>query len=297
VLDNRDGSLIAPRMFSQFTLTRGLKIAGTSYGQSAGTFYVIGYRYSLNDRLLEIDATDAHGLLTAWFSHNVFTYSGETVKQLVEAVCALAGVHSVAFDSCPAWGDSVITFSHPVAVNAHYSLHSLATRVPFEFLAREDGSLYFYVPTTAPSAVYTYGTGAGDHILWPGSFGGHEAITYIQVVGNPPRTQAGEAIDTAALYNTGLTQTLFVNNRGVITDAQTTALANALLVNAQERKRAGLFEAPPSFALEPGDVITFNAGSAYANGAGPWRVEQFEEHFNEPGPRPFFQRITVRGTA
>jgi hypothetical protein len=296
-LDNRDGSLIAPRIFSVFTLTRGLIVAGVSYAQSAGVYYVTGYRYYLNDLVLEIDATDAHGLLATWFSHNVFTYNGQTVKQLVETVCALAGVHTVTFDGFSAWTDTIATYAQPVGVNAHYSLSALAKRVPFEFLAREDGSLYFYVPTSAPASVYAYGAGVGEHTLWPGVFGAQDSVTYIQAVGGTPRSMVAEALDTTTLYDQGRKGAALINERSLTVDTQATTLAGAALVQAQEKKHHGVFEAPPNFALEPGDVINFGTGSAYANAVGPWRVEEFEEHFNQPGAKPFFQKITVRGTA
>jgi hypothetical protein len=203
------------------------------------------------------------------------------------------------FDSFPAWTDLVSSFSHPVGNHAQYSLRALATRVPFEYFAREDGSLFFYVPTVAPPSLYTYGgnAAAGEHEMWPGVFGRRPTFTYFQLVGNPPRSQAGESLDISELYNAGRMHTMIINNRQVTTDPETTVLANALLVAHQERKHAGQFEAPPNFALQPGDVISFGQGPTYAAGEGNWRVEVFEEFFNQPGPRPFFQRITVRGTA
>jgi hypothetical protein len=325
LLDNRDGSLTTPRLFSIFTLNRGLVVLGVSFGQSAGTWYVTDFRYLTADGLLEITATDARGLLSSWFADTAYTYRGATVKFLVEWICALAGVHTVAFDGFAAWTDTIAAYTHPIAENAIFSLKSLSQRVPFEYVPQEDGSLYFYVPSAAPAPVYTFGTAAGEHQAWVTAnpravanhsqlitpslldspswsfkglpwFGGSESVTYLQDIGSPPRNRVGQAVDQTALNTMGRRRTLILNDRRLRSDADTTEAANALLVAAQERKRAGAFDAPPSFALEPADVVTINNGG-YAQTAGPWRVEQFEEHFNLPGARPFFQRITLRGTA
>jgi hypothetical protein len=61
-----------------------------------------------------------------------------------------------------------------------------------------------------------------------------------------------------------------------------------------ERGKYGRFESPPNFALEIGDVVTFDSG--WAGTSGPWRVETFTELFGAQGARRFYQRVTVRGT-
>ncbi|MEP7359781.1 MAG: hypothetical protein ABI847_21195, partial [Anaerolineales bacterium] len=163
VLDNRAGALTRPRLFSELTLSRGYVVSGVNTTQSAGRWYVAGFRYAQNDELLELECFDARGLLATWFAAEAANYRLDTVATLVERICALAGVHSVSFDSFAAWGDVVTAFTHPLGENALYSLRSLAERVPFEYLVKEDGSLYFYVPSTGPASVYTYGSGAGAH--------------------------------------------------------------------------------------------------------------------------------------
>ena len=321
LLDNRNGSLSTPHLFSLFTLTRGLVIDGAPYGQSAGAWYVTGFRYLLAGGLLEISATDARGLLGSWFADTAYTYRGASVKLIVERICALAGVHTCTFDAASAWTDTVNAYTHPIGENAIFSLRSLSERVPFEYVPQEDGSLYFYVPTAAPAAVDTYGGAPGEHQAWlsappktrserapsinsapawsferPPYFGAGESVSYLQDIGSPPRDRVGEAIDQAALNDSGRRRSLIINDRRLTADAPTTAAANGLLLAAQERQRSGLFASPPSFSLEPGDVITLNSGG-YAQSAGTWRVEQFEEHFNQGGARPFHQLISVRGTA
>jgi|SRR5579859_2135046 len=310
LLDNRSGLLTAPNLYSLFTLTRGLVINGVQYGQSAGVWFVTGFRYLLADGLLEVTATDVIGLLGSWISDTSFTYRGATVKFLVERVCALAGVHTVTFDAFPGWTQVVAAYTHPIGQSALYSLSSLTDLVPFEYVPQEDGSLKFYVPTTGPASVYTFGLGAGEHNAWlsraptslnwgfdaPPWFGAGDSITYLQDIGSPPLNRVAEAIDQGALNATGRRLSLIINDRRLITDPAATAAANALLVAEQESKHVGIFAAPPSFSLEPGDVINFS-GATYAATAGPWRVEQIAEHFNVSGPEPFHQVISVRGTA
>ena len=316
LIDNRAVNLATPKLFSVFTLTRGLVVNGVSYGQSAGTWYVTAFRFVSSDQILEIVATDASGLLSSWFADTAYTYRGATVKFLVERICALAGVHTVTFDATASWTNTVPSFTHPVGENAVSSLKSLGQRVPFEYVPQEDGSLYFYVPAASPATVYTYGVNGTDHAAWlsgapavgsgstalgpiqaPPWFGQLESVTYLQDIGSPPRNRVVEGIDQTQLYITGRRRSLVINDRRITTDAANVAAAAALLVAAEERKRAGLFEAPPSFSLEPGDVVAISGGSAYAAANGPWRVEHIEEFFNKSGRVAFAQRITVRGTA
>jgi hypothetical protein len=296
VLDNRAGTLTAPRLFSELTLNRGYLDNGVSYTQSAGLWYVAGFRYLETDELLELQCFDARGLLAIWFAAEAASFRLDSVATLVERICALAGVHTVSFDGFAAWGDVISAFTHPVGENALYSLRSLAERVPFEYIVKEDGSLYFYVPTAGPASVYTYGSGPSEHKFWPGEFGAAPAINYLQVVGSPPRNRVTVAKDAASLDDTGRRRSLVVNDRRITTDANGTELSDALLVVVEESKRAGSFTSPPAFGLEPGDVIDFNNG-LYADTAGPWRVERVEESFNDGGKRPFVQRISLRGTA
>ena len=320
LIDNRSGALAAPRLFSVLTLTRGLVIEGVQYPQSAGAWYVTGYRFLFADGLLQLSCTDARGLLGSWFAETAYTYRGATIKFLVQWVCALAGVHTTTFDANAAWSDTISAFTHAAPENATSSLRSLAERLPFEYVVREDGSLYFYVPTAAPASVYTFGGGPGEHAAWlaskpttrsaaprvgavpswalntPPWFGADESVTYLQFIASPPRNRVAEGVDLATLAATGRRRSLLINDRRVTTDAATTAAAAAHLVSQMEHRRAGVFDAPPSFALEPGDVISIS-GTTYPATAGTWRVAQFEERFNAGGARPFYQRLTLKGTA
>ena len=171
----------------------------------------------------------------------------------------------------------------------------------FEYIVKEDGSLYFYVPSAAPASGYTFGGGAAEHPLWPAEsggegFGGAPAVNYLQVIGSPPRSRVSLAKNAGRLDDTGRRRSLIVNDRRITTDADGAELASALLAAAAESQRAGQFTSPPAFNLEPGDVINFNNG-LYAATAGPWRIERIVESFNESPRRPFYRHITLRGTA
>lgn len=295
VLDNRAG-LAAPQLGARLTLERGFRIAGVDYYVSAGVYHVTGIRYLLDGNLLEVQGIDPLGLLTTFVADTAFNFANETVQSLVTAVCALAGVHAVSFDTHALWDEAVAAFTHPANENARVSLESLRERVPFDYLIEEDGTVAFYVPGAGPAATYTYGRGAGEHVYWPGEFGAQDAPNYVRVIGAPPRTVGGEAADETALASAGRPRTFFILDRRVTTTAAADALAAAWLLFFQERGRAGHFEAPPNFALEVGDVIAF-AGAGYEAAAGPWRVEQIHELFNAPNARKFVQRIHLRGTA
>lgn len=296
-LDNRAGTLTAPKLFTALTLSRGYTRAGVTSRQSAGVWYVAAYRYTQGDELLELDCFDARGLLATWTATFAHSFRTDTVAVLVERLCALAGIHTVTFDSFAAWSDVITAFSHPAGENTLYSLRSLAERVPFEYIVKEDGSLYFYVPTASPASVYTYGPGASEHRFWPGEFGLAQSINYLQVIGSPPRSRVTFAQDTQSLKDTGRRRTLLINDRRITTDANGTELSDAYIVVVKESKRTGRFTAPPSMSIEAGDVVDFN-DSLWADTNGPWRVERIAESYNlKAGQHPFFQTITLRGTA
>ena len=296
VLDNRDGLAATPSLYSQLTLERGFHSAGSDYYVSAGAYYVTGFRYLLDDHLLEVQAIDTLGLLTTFVSDVSFNFEGETVQSLVTLICALAGAHSVSFDGNAIWSDTVEAFTHPANETARLSLDALRERVPFDYTVAEDGTIAFYVPSASPAAAYTYGRGAGQHVYWPGEFGEADGPTYVRVIGSPPRTVGGEDTHQAAIYAAGRAHAAFVLNRQVKTTADADELSAALIVFYTERARAGFFEAPPNFALEAGDVVEFADGH-YSDTAGPWRVEQIQELFNPPSGKKLVQRIHLRGTA
>ncbi len=295
-IDNRDGLATAPQLNALLTLERGYHSAGSDHYQSAGAYYVVGFRYLLEDQVLEVRAVDTLGLLTTFVSDAAFNFEGETVQALVTLLCALAGVHSVSFDASPLWADTLSAFTHPANENGRVSLESLRERLPFDYTVEQAGTLAFYVPAASPAVDYLYGRGAGEHTHWPGEFGRNDSPNYTKVVGAPPRTVGGERADHTALYAAGRRQTEFILDRRVKLAADARALAAARVVFNQERRGGGYFEAPPNFALEVGDVVEFSGG-LYADTAGPWRVEQIQELFNPPSGRRFFQRIWLRGTA
>jgi len=298
-VDNRLGALAEPKLFSKLTLDRGLRIDGTDYTVGAGSFFVTRYLYIVQDNLIRIEAADALGLLALWSADQTLLYSGERVDALVELVCALAGVHVVAFDAASVWANTLSAFAINANTTALSALRELQARASFEAVAKQDGSLSCFVPTAAPASGYTYGSASGQHAHWPGLFGRTQAPTALFVAGlyDPavPQQYGGEAHDLAAQAAQGFRLSDLLRDDRLITDAQASALASSRLILAQEAARVGTLDAPPSFSLEPGDVV--DLGSGWPSTNGPWRVHAFAESYNAPGPRKFFQRLTLRGTA
>jgi hypothetical protein len=290
------GALALPEPGSVLTLERGYHISGSDFYVPAGTYYVAGFRYNSQDRLLHIRAFDALGALTSWVADTAFTWRAQSVETIARQLCGLAGVQPVTFDASPMWDHTIASFTHPAGETGRLTLHGLAERVPFEYTVRQDGTLHFYVPAASPPAGYTFGYGAGEHQYWPGEFGSEATPTYATVVGSPPRTSVGEAARQAAMYAAGRRLTERIHDPRVQSGAHAAELAAARLVLHAERARAGSFSAPPCFSLEVGDVVAFS-GPRYEATAGPWRVEAFAEYFNVDTPRRFVQHITLRGTA
>ena len=296
VLDNRPG-LGVPELYSLLTLERGFRVAGTDYYVSAGTYLVSGFRYRLDSNLLEVQAIDAIGLLTTFVSDTSYNWRSHTVQNLVTAICALAGLHAVSFDGSGLWAETISSFTLPANANGREALEDLRERVPFDYVVSEAGAVSFYVPTAAPSSSYTYGRDSGEHTYWPGEFGQADTPNAVRIVGQNPRSHGGISSDEAAISAAGRMRTAYVLDRRVTSVADADALAAAWEVFYRERAKAGDFEAPPNFALEVGDVISF-AGppGTYQASAGPWRVEQIQELFNPPNTKKYVQRIHLRGT-
>ncbi len=295
LIDNRAGTATTPALHSLLTLERGYQIEGVDYYVSAGTFYVTGFRCLSRDQLLEVTAVDAAGLLGAWVADQAFAMRAARVDTLVEHFCALAGVHTVSFDGSALWAATLANFTLVGGATGLTALRALQARVPFDLAVQADGSLYCYVPAAGPPALETFGTGAGQHALWPGEFGASVAANFINVAGSPPATVGSDAYVAAVVRAAGRRWNALTVNPRLTANADADALAAALLIQHSEQARAGVFQCPPHLALEPGDVIAV-ADSAYAAAAGPWRVTAIEEHFNTQRAKPFYQRVTVRGT-
>jgi len=282
---------------------RGYIVAGITYIVQAGTFYLVGHRFLKADKVCRLMAVDALGLLDAWEADQTFRYDGETLKALVELVCAIGGVHTVSFDAAAVWTDTIGIFTLNPGISGLAALRSIAQRANAECVVLEDGSISFFVPTASPASTYTYGNDAGNHNHWVGEFGRGIAPNFEAVFGVYDTSigqQIGEDVaDYTAQAEAGRKFADITNERRILVTADATELANARLVLAKEFKRVGECETPPNLALEPMDVVAFSASvSAFANTAGGWRVEAFTEEFGGPRrDRRYFQHLTLRGVA
>ncbi|MCC7361229.1 MAG: hypothetical protein IT317_17215 [Anaerolineales bacterium] len=295
LVDNRAGAATEPALNSVFTLERGYTVDGVDYAVAAGTFWVTGYRYLGRGALLEVTAVDAAGRLAGWTADQSFALRGARVDTLVEHLCALAGAHAVSFDASPLWAVTVANFTLAGGGSALAALRALQARVPFEWTAQADGSLYCWLPAASPTAAATFGAADGEHALWPGEFGASAAVNFVSVAGAPPATVGSDAYAAAEVLAAGRRWVALSAQPRLTLNADADALAAALLIGAREQARAGAFDCPPHLGLEPGDVIEVNDGT-YAAEAGPWRVARVEEHYGARGTRPFYQRVTLRGT-
>jgi len=291
---NQDAVITAapPKRYATLTLERGLNVAGIDYYVSVGPFTLIGFRFTLQDNVCRLIAVDALGLLALWQADQSFHWEGETLRQLVRFVCALAGVHAVADDSHAIWTDTISSFTIQPGGSALYALDSLAARGNFDVLMQEDGSLYCFVPSASPAAQHTYGLAAGQHNYWPGSFGEGPSPNYLAVYPDD-ENQSDAALDSSDMQLGRRQSDAFIDRR-LAAGADVQQLSDARRVLAQELRRVAELEAPVNFALEPGDVLAFGAHyeSAYT-----WRALGFVERYGLSKQRPFFQAITLRGTA
>ncbi|MCC6190787.1 MAG: hypothetical protein IT318_17315 [Anaerolineales bacterium] len=292
LVDNRAGALATPQLNAELTLERGYQIEGVDYYQSAGIFYVTGFRFLARDQLLELTAVDARGLLGSWLADQAFTQRGQTVETLAEIVCALAGVHAASFDAHSLWSGTVATYSVFGNTSGLAALRSLQRLAPFDFTVQEDGSIDFYIPDVGPASQYTYGP--GEHEIWPGEFGGQVHSNYTAVIGDPPHDAASEYYDVSAVAAAGRRWSEVVSDPRVGSEAAALVVATQTQVRHIERRRRGSFEAPPNLGLEVNDVLTI-ADGAYAAAVGKWRVDSFAEFFNTQRRRPFYQQVRVRG--
>jgi len=293
-LVNQDGAITAapPERWAVLTLERGLQVAGVDYYISAGVFHLTGFHFMLQNNVVAFSAIDAVGLLTRWESDQAYTWTGETLQQLVRFVCALAGVHVVAFDSAAIWSDTLPFIIHPSS-SGLAALDSLAARGNFDVLAQEDGSLYCFVAAAAPAAQHTYGDADGQHRYWPGAFGEGLAPNYVAVYPDDEANSDAE-MDTADMADMGHRQVDAFIDRRLLAGADVAELAAARMLLAKEQRRTGFFDAPCNFALEPSDILAF--GANYESGF-TWRCTGFIERYGMRKERPFFQHVVLRGTA
>lgn len=296
-VDNRV-AITEPTLFAKFRINRGLVVAGVTHTVPAGAFRVTGYEYVDRDNYLRITAVDALGLLQLFVADQTFLWQNERIDTLVRLVCALAGVHTITFDANAVWSDTIALFAIQGggqvldAPSALSSLRSLAARAGFEFFATQAGGISCYVPTVSPAAGYTYGSASAEHLHWPLVASARAVSNYSVVFGSDPLTISAESADYAAQLVQGKRLTDYTTEPRITAVADATDLAANRLNLAKESKRAAALEAPPSFSLEPGDVVAVNQGWAQTNG--PWRVARVIEEYGGNDRKRFSQRLTLR---
>lgn len=305
VADNRSVSFSSanrPPLFAFLHLYRGLEInGGATKTERFPIFYITHYRFQQADQLIQFTATDALGLLSIWRADQSFRFDNEQIKTLVELVCALAGVHTVTFDSNAIWTDTIPIFVINPNASGMTALNALLRRtgaLPVILDGDETPELYFFIPSQGVSSVYTYGT-SPSHIVWPSEseFGPELSPTYVSTFGvfdtDAIQQIADEASDYASQAQAGFRITEVVNERTITVTADVEQLVDIQEAVILESQHAGIVLAPPNFGLELNDVVAFDY-PAYAASIG-WRIVRYVEAFNASGPHKFYQRLFIRG--
>ena len=283
-LDNRDGAITEPPFLASLNLSRGLKVEGTDYLQPLPTFYISAFAFTDDDKVVEIEAVDALGLLNLWSATETERWAGKTVAELIRYLCGRAKVFDVTFDASADWATVVTDFTLHNGRSALFGVQALLGRVgKARAIARGEGLYCFVLGDTAQ---HTY----SSQQYWRGRFGRGLLSNYAMVAGASDSAvgdYAGEESES------GFRVADVILDSQVVTVAGAESLAESVIAYSQQVVAGqGELMAPVNFALEPGDVLEFSDATLWASDR-LWRVTGLVEEYRT-GEQPFGQVIGLR---
>lgn len=256
-LDNPAGTydhLPTGRLGCDISIERGALINGTPRRCPRERFAAARFTRADDGKTVTIRAYNYYRLLELWRAPFPYYYTNITLATLVEAIAALAGIHSATFDSSTIWTTTLGEFLIPPGQSAAQALESLQDQ--FQFLTRmgEGTTLQALVPTTNPAPSYIFGPNHHPTLRAEDSADRVAPdITHAEVIGS----NAGAcSIATDVQFEMGrqfthrITREILTSNTDCATVAQTITTKITNSVNRSE------IVCLPAFHLQPFDAVT-----------------------------------------
>ena len=258
-LDNRGGdydTLATGRLGADLVLTRGADCAGTDRGVDLEPFVIDRFTRSLDGKQIEIHAFNYYRLLDLWAADFLHYFTSISLADLVETIAGLAGIPATSDDSDSIWTATISFFTIQPGQTAGEALASLQTQYQFASRMTAPDTLHSFVLDSAPSADYTFGTGAGEHptiIRDDYAVRTLPPVTHAQVIGDGA---AGEALAVDLQAESGRQFTHRVTKRYVSSSATATTAAEAIINKATQQAEQARITALPAFNLQPFDAVS-----------------------------------------
>ncbi|MGI8825268.1 MAG: hypothetical protein ACR2JC_06455 [Chloroflexota bacterium] len=293
-LSNNQGQYnTQPSIRTDSTLTLGV-----GYGTTAvtiGTYLIDSYAYgsSATDRTLVLQCRDKLKLLD-YPSARMLAYSGQTITQLITAICGQAGLPVGTLPGTPQFGQALPCFMINQGETWLQALERLASVYGFRFWCDETPKLRVIDPQPSDASTWTYGAEA----LNVAQSWSADQPNVIRVVGVDANGAAVfvQATDSAAALTVGRERYRHVVERQLDTAVRCAIRAGIELRDEQMAAYAASLLVAINPQHELGDVVTFSdpglTGAAIATGAG--RITHFVM-LVEPDKGFFEQTLEMSG--
>lgn len=255
-LDNSSGQYTtAPSLRTDARVTVGLGYGTTAV--TVGTYIIDSYTLEDSSTKLQIvlQCRDYLKLLD-YPSNRLLVYSGQTIAQLITAICGTAGLAVGTLPGTAQFGYTVPCFMVSQGETYLNALERLSTIYGFRFWCDETPQLRVAEPAAGDASTWTYGWEA----LSISQSHSADQASVVRVTGIDASANSvyGEAIDQAAIELVGRERYRHVVDRAI----DTAAKANARAALELRDEQMAAYTAGLLVAVNPGhelcDVITFS---------------------------------------
>ncbi len=258
VLDNRTGTytnLATGRLGCDVTIHRGALCDGTPRTVARERFAAARFTLSADGTTMTIRAYNYYRLLELWRAPFPYYYTHITLGKLVEAIAALAGIHSVSLESSNLWNITLGEFAITPGQSAAEALASLQDQ--FQFLTRmgEGTTLQALILSSNPSPTYIFGPEPTAHPTLRAEDSVERVapdITHAEVIGS---NAGASAIATTLQFEMGRQFTHRITREVLTSNSDCQTVANTIVTKLTNSVNRSEILCLPAFHLQPFDPV------------------------------------------
>ncbi len=261
-LDNRSGALDAlpsGRLGCDVVMERGAICAGAARRCARETFVAARFSRLEEGATLEVRAYNYYRLLELWRAEFPYYYAAFSLRNLVTALAALAGIHHTTFDGSSIWDLPLGEFLVQPGQSAAAALASLQDQFQFVTRMGEGTTLQCLTLSSTPASVYVFGPGGHPTLrLEDESDRIAPDITHIEVIG---RNAGAQAVASAIQFEMGRQFTHRITREVLTSNTDCATVAAATTAKVTTAVNRAQIVALPAFHLQPFDPITAPDGN------------------------------------
>ena len=301
VLDNRSGTytnLATGRLGCDVTIHRGAICNGTPRTTARERFVAARFTLSDDGTTMTIRAYNYYRLLELWRAPFPYYYTNITLGKLVEAIAALAGIHSVSLEASSIWNITLGEFAITPGQSAAEALASLQDQ--FQFLTRmgEDTTLQALILSSNPSPTYIFGPEPNAHPTLRAEDTIERVapdITHAEVIGS---NAGASAIATTLQFEMGRQFTHRITREVLTSNSDCQTVANTIVTKLLNSINRSEILCLPAFHLQPFDPVRTPDGTTrYIATLRETYNPTSLEHLHRRIKQVYRQRITLAALA